>query len=35
MELVTRARAEYQKAPRTTFVEAELRELDRWLTARR
>jgi serine/threonine protein kinase len=35
LELVTRARTEYQKAPRTTVVEAELRELDRWLTARR
>jgi serine/threonine-protein kinase len=35
MELVARARGEYQQAPRTTFVEADLRELDRWLTARR
>ena len=35
MELVIRARDEYQQAPRTTLVDADLSELNRWLTARR
>ena len=35
MELVIRARDEYQQAPRTTLVDADLSELNRWLVARR
>ena len=35
MELVIRARDEYQRAPRTTLVDADLGELNRWLVARR
>jgi tetratricopeptide (TPR) repeat protein len=34
LELVRRARHEYQQAPRTTFVDGDLAELNRWLTAR-
>jgi tRNA A-37 threonylcarbamoyl transferase component Bud32/tetratricopeptide (TPR) repeat protein len=34
-ELVLRARQEYQQAVRTTFVDTDLAELDRWLAARR
>jgi hypothetical protein len=33
--LVIRARDEYQRAPRTTLVDADLSELNRWLVARR
>jgi serine/threonine-protein kinase len=34
MELVLRARQEYLQAPQTTFVEADLADLNRWLAAR-
>jgi serine/threonine protein kinase/tetratricopeptide (TPR) repeat protein len=34
MALVLRARQEYQQAPRTTFVDVDLTELNRWLAAR-
>ncbi len=33
MALVLRARQEYQQAPRTTFVDGDLADLNRWLAA--
>ena len=35
MELVLRARQEYQQALQTAFVETDLAELNSWLAARR